>query len=272
MPKLIDAHTHVQFPQFDDDRDEVMKRVFDAGIWIVNAGADKESSQKAIELAHKYSEGVYATVGQHPSENDFDYNFYRALADDEKVVAIGEFGLEYYVRDPNLRKFGIRDEERERQKDVFLQHLKLAREVSKPLMIHCRDSHSCDSLICAFDDLIYLLGENREMLIKDRAGIIHFFTGSLENAKKLLQLGFYFTFGGLITFNREFDEVIKSIPLDRLLLETDAPYVAPAPYRGKRNEPSYVVEVAKKMAEIKGISFEEICRITTENTIKVFKL
>lgn len=272
IPKLFDAHTHVQFPQFDKDRDEIIKKALESGLWMVNAGADKESSKKSIELARKYPEGVYATVGQHPNENDFDYNFYKSLAEDPKVVAIGEFGFEYYIRDPNLQRFGIKDEERERQKEIFLNHLKLAQEVSKPLMIHCRDSHSLDSSFRAFDDLIDMLETNRAMLITGRPGVLHFFTGSLENAKKLLELGFYFTFGGLITFSRDFDEVIQSIPLSRLLLETDAPYVSPAPYRGKRNEPAYIIEVARKLAEIKKVSFEETCKATAENAVKIFNL
>lgn len=258
---IIDSHTHVQFHQFNEDREEVIKRALGNDIWMVNAGADKESSQKAIELAHKYQEGVYATVGQHPGENDFDYDFYKLLANDPKVVAIGEFGFEYYIRDPNLRKFGIKNEEKERQKDIFLGHLKLAKEVSKPLMIHCRE---------AFSDLIYTLKSN--ISNNKSPGIIHFFTGTIDDAKKLLDMGFYFTFGGLITFNRDFDEIIKFIPLENLLLETDAPYVTPEPYRGKRNEPSYIIETAKKMAEIKNISFEQVCEATTQNAKTIFNL
>ncbi|MDI6717603.1 MAG: TatD family hydrolase [Patescibacteria group bacterium] len=260
MPKLIDAHIHVQFPQFNKDRDEIIKRAFDNEIWIINAGADYKSSVKAVELSQKYPNGVFATVGRHPTAKetyDFQYNKFLNLAENKKVVAIGECGLDYYYN-PQTNAENI-----ENQKRLFIEHIKLAKEVKKPLMIHCRE---------AFPDLIKILIANYQLLIADRPGIFHFFTGALNDAKKLLEMGFYFTFGGLITFNREFDEIIKHIPMDRILTETDAPYVAPAPYRGQRNEPAYVIEVAKKMAEIKNISFEEIAKITIENAKRIFNI
>ena len=266
---LIDSHTHLQFPQFDKDRDEVIKRALDNAIWLVNVGADKESSIKAVELANKYKEGVYAAVGVHPHEirnenlgmrgGTFDYEFLKRLALEPKVVAIGEAGLDYY-RNREIQSAELRI--KNLQKEIFIKHIELAKEVNKPLMIHCRD---------AFPDLIEIL--NSEFLILNSPpGVVHFFTGTLDDAKKLLAMGFYFTFGGLITFNRSFDEIIKFIPMEKILLETDAPYVAPEPYRGKRNEPLYIIETAKKLAEIKGVSFEEICRQTTENAGRIFGL
>lgn len=257
MLKIIDVHTHLESQFFGDHRDEVLKRALDNEIFIINVGVNKKSSQEVIEIANKNSFGVWATVGQHPTENKkFDYDFYKKLALEKKVVAIGECGLDYFRLQSANRELKI-----EKQKEIFIQHIKLAKEIKKPLMIHCRD---------AFNDLIKILRTTNYVLQTNN--IIHFFTGTIDDAKKLLEMGFYFTFGGLITFNRDFDEIIKFLPLDKILLETDAPFVAPIPYRGQKNEPAYIVEIAKKMAEIKNISFEEICKQTTENAKVVFGL
>ena len=274
---LIDAHCHLQFPAFDRDRDETIRRAFKNNIGIINAGANKESSKKAVELARKYPQGLWAAVGLHPTEKEvFDYEFFKKLALDKKVIAIGECGLDYYRIKNN--ELGIRN----LQKEVFIKHIELANELKKSLMIHCRSgeaeqvSPQNEAGRDAFDDLIEILKTrlhyDRAMDEKLAPGVLHFFTGSLDDAKKLLAIGFYFTFGGLITFNRSFDEIIKFIPLERILLETDAPYVAPEPYRGKRNEPLYVIEIAKKIAEIKGISFNEAAVQTTKNALNLFKI
>ncbi|MBI2122068.1 MAG: TatD family hydrolase [Candidatus Sungbacteria bacterium] len=282
--KLFDVHTHTQFAAFKDEIDVVIKRALDAGIWLVNVGTQRDTSAKAVEIANKYSEGVYATVGLHPIHTEksfhdekelgalvfsnsrelenknlpgflsraeeFDYEYYKKLAEDPKVVAIGECGLDYY-RTKNL-------ELRTKQFDTFKKQIELAVELKKPLMIHCRN---------AFEDLIDILQTTNYKL---KSGIIHFFSGTVEDARKLLDLGFSFSFGGVITFTRDYDEVVKYMPLERILLETDAPYVAPVPYRGKRNEPLYVVEVAKKIAELKAVAPGDIERITTENALKIF--
>lgn len=277
MPKLIDSHTHVQFDVFKNEADQVIKRALDSGIWIVNVGSQKDTSKAAVEMAEKYSEGVYAVVGMHPGHANeshydseelgvgksfttrgeiFDYGYYKNLAENQKVVAIGECGLDYYHLDESI------SDAKEKQKIAFVQHIELAYEIKKPLMIHCRD---------AFGDLIDTLKSNSSKL-QAIPGIIHFFSGTKFNATELLDMGFYFTFGGVITFSRDYDEIINTIPLNRILLETDAPYVAPEPHRGKRNEPLYVEHVAKKMAEIRGIDFEEIARQTNENARLVFKI
>ncbi len=257
---IIDVHCHLQFPAFDKDRDEIVQKSLKSGIGMINSGVDKKSSQKAVELAQKYKEGIYAAIGVHPhnvlTESFEDYEFFKKLAKDSKVVAIGECGLDY---------FRIKNNESEiknLQKEIFIKHIQLAREINKPLMIHCRD---------AFDDLIDIL-DAKYKLLNTVPGVIHFFTGAFDDAKKLLEMGFYFTFGGLITYNRSFDEIIKYIPLERILSETDAPYVAPEPYRGKRNEPNYIIETVKKMAEIKNLSFEEVCKIIYKNSKKVFQI
>ena len=276
--KLFDVHTHTQFVAFKDETDAAIKRALDAGIWLGNIGTQRDTSAKAIEIANKYPEGVYATVGLHPIHTeksyhdeqelgimnkelgndsgfvsrgeDFDYEYYKKLAQDMKVVAIGECGLDYY-RIKNT-------ESRIKQEKAFRTQIELAVEVKKPLMIHCRN---------AFGDLIDILQTTNYKL---KPSIVHFFSGTVDDAQKLLDLGFSFSFGGVITFARDYDEVLKYIPLDRVLLETDAPYVTPTPFRGKRNEPLYVEEVASKIGETVNKDFSEIARITTENAMRIF--
>ena len=278
--KLFDVHTHTQFVAFKDETDAAIKRALDAGIWLVNIGTQRDTSAKAIEIANKYPEGVYATVGLHPIHTeksyhdeqelgimnkelgndsgfvsrgeDFDYEYYKKLAQDMKVVAIGECGLDYY-RIKNT-------ESRIKQEKAFRTQIELAVEVKKPLMIHCRN---------AFGDLIDILQTTNYKL---KPSIVHFFSGTVDDAQKLLDLGFSFSFGGVITFARDYDEVLKYIPLDRVLLETDAPYVTPTPFRGKRNEPLYVEEVASKIGETVNKDFSEIARITTENAMRIFDI
>jgi TatD DNase family protein len=266
---LFDSHTHVQFVAFKDDYQEVIKRALDCGIWLNNVGSQKATSEKAVRIAHDYNEGVYATVGFHPihvggGEEDsqeessadevFDYDFFKSLAVDPKVVAIGECGLDY---------FHLKNDTKNEQKDVFIKHIELAAEIKKPLMIHCRD---------AYPDLIEILRQERKRLSFDRPGISHFFTGNVADAELLLQMGFMFSFGGAITFSGNYDEVLRLIPIDRMLLETDAPYVAPIPFRGKRNEPLFVSYVADYIAKVKGVAPETAARQTTENALRVFAI
>ncbi len=269
MPKFFDVHTHVQFAAYAKDADEVIQRAFDAGVWIINVGTEKRTSEAGIALAEKYPEGVYATIGLHPNHaaasfhdtqelkeddiplgEDFDYDYYKKLAIHPKVVGIGECGLDYY-------RSGI--ETKEKQFAILEKQISLSNEVKKPLMIHCRD---------AFRDLISVFQSSRFVL--NNPGVIHFFSGTKEDARVLLDLGFSFSFGGVLTFTRDYDEVVKYIPLENIVLETDAPYITPVPYRGKRNEPAYVIEVAKKMAEIRRVSSEDISVQTVANTKRIF--
>lgn len=281
--KLVDAHTHVQFHAFEADSREVIERAFNAGVWLINVGTQIDTSRKAIALAESYSEGVYAAIGLHPIHTsksfhdaqelgeetgangftsrgeEFDSNVYLELAANSKVVAIGECGLDYY----RLEKTVNAQEQIEKQKIAFIKQIELAWEVKKPLMIHCRD---------AFSDLIEILKGNKSNLKSDYPGVIHFFTGTPEDAKILFEMGFAFTFGGVITFARNYDEIIKMLPADVILSETDAPYLAPVPYRGKRNEPAYVVETVRALAKIKNISFEQMAEITRNNAKRIFKI
>jgi len=278
-PKYIDAHTHVQFHAFENDWRDAIKRAANAGVALVNVGTQKDTSRRAVEISNHYHYGVYAAVGLHPIHTsksfhdphelgggeearaftsrgeEFDYDHYKKLAMHPKVVAIGECGLDYYRIDRSAPV------EKDGQKKAFRAQIELAREIGKPLMIHCRE---------AFGDLIRILIEEKSKLRPADPGVIHFFTGTKEEALALLELGFSFTFGGVITFARTYDEAIASIPLDRILSETDAPYVAPLPYRGKRNEPVYVIEIVKKLAELKGVPEEETALRIAENASRVF--
>lgn len=260
--KLFDSHTHLQFSQFDADREEIIRALGRADIKVINVGTGLEDSKKAVELAKKYPGQMWATVGLHPSDvlnENFDISKYRKLAEDDGVVAIGECGLDYFRTEGG--------EAQKRQKDIFLRQLGLAGALFKPLMIHCRPKAGDD----AYLDLLEIL-KSENLNIPTGNGTAHFFAGSKEIAKQFLDLGFYISFAGPITFAKEYEEVVAYVPLDRILIETDAPFAAPAPHRGKRNEPAYVEFVARKIAEIKGVEFEKIAEKTSENTSLLFQL
>jgi len=281
---FLDAHTHVQFAAYDSDRDDVIDRALKSGVRFINIGTQKDTSENAVRLAEKYSEGLYATVGLHPTHTapsyhdadelgeekesstkgeEFDFEYYKKLASNQKVVAIGECGLDYFHFDTTKS----REVQIQKQKEVFIAQMKLSNEVNKPLMIHCRE---------AISDLISIFHTQSSIYNLKNPGIMHFFSGTLDEARELLELGFSFTFAGVITFPPRkgefmgsYDELIRSIPLDRILSETDAPYVAPMPYRGKRNEPMYVIEVVKKLAQLKNISTEEMAEAIARNAHRV---
>ncbi len=269
-PRLIDIHSHLNFAAFDQDREAVIQRALDAGVWMINVGTQQDTSLKAVEIARQYKEGVYAAIGLHPihtekshydseelgggagfssREEKFDREFYKKLAEDPKVVAIGECGLDYYRLNAGRK---------EKQKAAFIRQIELAIEVDKPLMIHCRE---------AYDEVFEILREYPNI----RANL-HFFAADWQIAKKFLDLGFYLSFTGVVTFARQYDEVLEKMPLDRLMIETDAPYVAPASRRGQRNEPLYVEEIAKKIAVLRKVSFEKIAEITFQNTKRFFNI
>jgi len=288
MKSIIDVHSHVQFPAYDEDREAVIERAKMAGVKMIAVGTQTTTSEAAIKLAHQYPDNIWATVGYHPNHavvrsdrsvgaadkwhhdlkeqkkavpEKFDIEKLRSLAKDPKVAAIGECGLDYY-------RLAISDKRyetsiKEAQKEVFLQQVELAQELNKPLMIHCRPSKGADD---AYHDLLEILNPLPPTL----NSIVHFYVGSLAVTKKLVAAGFYFTFGGVITFARDYDESLRYIPLERILLETDCPYVAPAPYRGKRNEPAFIVETAKKMAELKNQDFSQLCEQIYSNSKAVF--
>ena len=275
--RIFDCHTHIHFPAYDLDRDEVIKRAQAAGVKMVCVGTQTSTSESAIKLAQKYSNDIWATVGFHPSHvnqnwhhdseeqketapEKFDIEKLRNLAKHPKVVAIGECGLDYYRLNQEAE---IRNQEKARQKDALLAQIEIAAELKKPLMLHVRPSKGADD---AYEDLLALLSRAKA------ARVIHFYGGVLEITKKFVERGFYFTFGGVVTFTEDYDEVIKYIPLKQILLETDAPYVAPTPYRGKRNEPAYIIETAKKISAIKNMEYDEVCETTFLNTLTALNL
>lgn len=258
-PQFFDTHTHVQLESFDIDRSDIIKRAERAGVWMVNVGVDLKSSEQAVALANQYPEGVYAAVGLHPNDvsRDVDFDVFAQLAEDKKVVAIGETGLDYFRSEDRAKQ--------ELQKEFLLKHVELAQKLKKPLIIHCREAHN---------DLVSLL-QATSYKLSPAPGVMHFFggEGAWEHVQDYLEMGFYLSFSGVVTFkDYAHIENLKQLRLDRILVETDAPFAAPVPYRGKRNEPSYVVETAKKIAEIRGISREELAKSTTENAKKLFKL
>ncbi|MES2953709.1 MAG: TatD family hydrolase [Patescibacteria group bacterium] len=256
---FFDVHSHIQDKAFDTDRAEVILRMKEKGIGSIVAGCDPEMNEGAVALAEAH-DFLWATVGLHPVEGSvlpYDGDTLRRLAEHPKVVAIGETGLDYFhITDP---------EKREAQKDLFETQIHLAEDVGKPLMIHIRPSKG--SRADAYWDALLLLDQ-----FPKAKGNIHFFAGDPKVAEEYLKRGFTLSLTGVLTFAREYDEVVKNAPLEMILSETDCPYVAPAPYRGKRNEPLYVEEVVKKIAEIRGEDVEAVGRAMVENAIRVFGL
>lgn len=278
-PKYIDIHSHTNFKAFDEDRSEVIRRALDAETFVINVGTQIDTSKKAVEMAHEYGEGVYAIIGLHPihtgaSYHDikelgeegkaftsrgevFDMDAYRELLKDEKVVGIGECGLDYYRCTP---------ETIEKQKQAFIEQIELANEFNKPLMLHIRNNPENNELD-AYTDSLEILKQHAKV-----KGDVHFFAGSVDIAKAFVDFGFTISFTGVLTFTHDYDEVVKAIPLDMIMSETDSPYITPVPYRGSRNEPVYVKEVVKRIAEIKGLSEEEVARIIVSNAKRVFAI
>ena len=248
MSNPFDTHCHPQFPQYDHDREEVIRR----GVPMLCVGTDIKTSKQALELAKNHSE-VWAAVGAHPNDiENLVMDEFVHLMNEEKIVAVGEVGLDYYRTKGN--------EKQKKQRDVFEQFINLAYQYQKPLILHCRDAHK---------DAIEILKSAGDILY---GGVAHSFTGTLEEAREYLNLGFHLGFNGIITFARQYDEIVVHTSLDKILLETDAPYLTPEPYRGKRNEPAYVLEVAKKVAELKNIPLETVIETTTQNTLNLFKI
>lgn len=274
---LIDTHCHIQFNAYKDDAGEVLKRCREKSMILNAVGSQRDTSVRAVEYAEKY-DFIWATVGLHPihthedevdegevkfksREEDFDYEFYKKLAGHPKVIAIGECGLELYHVPENINKEKFLD----KQKEVFLGQIKLAQELDLPLVIHVRDAHK---------EIMEVLKEQQNL-----KGVVHCYTGNWENAQIYLDMGLYLGFTGVITFppkktdpqaQTDLLEVVKNIPLDRILIETDAPYLAPQAYRGQRCEPWMVEEVAKKIAETRGQPLSDIENTVFSNAKKLF--
>ncbi|MHB0978245.1 MAG: TatD family hydrolase [Minisyncoccota bacterium] len=254
MPKYFDIHSHLNFHDYDVDRDEVMKRLASTETATIVVGTDFESSKWAVEIADKY-ENVYACIGVHPVDDPkivFEKFKFEELVKHPKVVAVGECGIDLFRID--------KEKDFERQKKLFIEQIEFAVEHDKPIMIHSRDAY--DEVLEILEPLIKLHGSKLR-------GNSHFFTGTLEQAKRYWAIGFTTSFTGVITFARDYDEVIKNAPLNMIMSETDAPWVSPTPYRGKRNEPSYVSEVVKKIAEIRGEDLEVVRNALVTNALNM---
>ncbi len=287
MPKYIDIHAHINFVAFDEDRDAVISHALEKDTWVINIGTQYDTSKKAVEMTNEYKEGVYSTIGLHPihtsaSYHDvnelgdegrafvsrgeiFDKEKYKELIKTGKVVGIGECGLDYY----HLSSDSV-----EKQKRAFIDQIELANELEIPLMLHIRnsDEHLDTS---AYQDVLEILKKHSKV-----KGVIHFFAGTLKDAQDFIDFGFYLSFAGVITYPPKkndprkinFEEIIKELPLDKIMADTDSPYVAPVPHRGKRNESVYVKDIVKKIAEIKFLDEEKVASQIVENAKKLFRI
>ena len=296
---LIDTHCHLNFQAYKRDADEVIRRALDAQTELIIPSAEQKTSRRALEIADKYDRGVYTAVGLHPVHlqdqefeeegrkikmkgERFDYNFYKKLAESEKTVAIGEVGLDYYYLPDDADKI---KQNKQLQQLTLLQQLELAYELNKPAIIHCRprSAEGSGEAREAHADLVPLLQtfyKNKKRRAAGR-GVIHSFFGDCDLAWKYFSLGFLISFTGDITFPpkknnlpayQARDELIRKVPSDKFMIETDSPFMAPVPFRGQRNEPARVIEVAKKIAELKNISLDSVAQATTKNAQTLFNL
>jgi TatD DNase family protein len=268
--KYFDAHTHTNFVAYKDDRDEVIQRSFEVGVGMNVVGTQLDTSREAVTLADTHDH-IYATIGLHPvhtakSYHDekelgeggkeftsrgevFDMAAYEALAISPRVIAIGECGLDYYRVEENTKDVQVR---------AFIEQIELANKLDKPLMLHIRN---------AYEDALEVLKAHAKV-----RGDIHFFAGDWDTAKKFLDIGFTLSFTGVVTFTHDYDEVVKNTPLDMMLSETDAPYITPVPFRGKRNEPAYIPYIVKAIAGIRGEDEEAVRIQLLQNAQRVFKI
>lgn len=260
-----DTHCHLDMERFADDREEVFARMQEADMIANTVGVDYASSRQAVSIAEK-RENVYAVVGQHPVDNKtetFDSEAYKPLLAHEKVVAVGECGLDYFRTEPEDEK------EKQRQRETLEAQVALAVECDMPLMLHCRPSNgTMDAYEETLDILERYNAEHGETL----RGTAHFFVGDESIARRFFDIGFHVSFPGIITFVRDFDAVIRNAPQERILSETDAPFAAPEPHRGKRNEPAFVQHVVQKIADVRDEPVEQIRDQLVKNAKELFLL
>lgn len=286
--KYIDIHAHINFKAFENDRDAVISRSLENDTWIINIGTQYDTSKKAVEITNEYKEGVFACIGLHPihtgaSYHDiselgeggkeftshgevFDKEKYRALAKNGKVVGIGECGLDYY----HLDEYSI-----EKQKIAFIDQIKLANELNLPLMLHVRNNPNNKTHNAYFD--VYELIKQYSDVQRPIKGVSHFFAGSIDDMKRFVEIGVMVSFAGPITYKPkpeicDYFGVIKETPLDMILSDTDSPYVAPVPHRGKRNEPLYIKDIVSKIAQIKGLDVDQMSQFILNNAKRLFDI
>jgi TatD DNase family protein len=264
---FVDTHAHLNFPEFAKNYREVIERAKKAGVrTIICASADIKTSKRAIEIANEYPKGIYAAVGIHPIHADQNnFQELKKLTKDKKVVAIGETGLDYKeIQNAKVKMQNDKEKLKNNQKELFESHLEIAKKIGKPLIFHCRDGRS---------DFVKIIKKYAGDFKSGRMrGVMHCFPGNWDFAREILDLGMMISYTGLITFTKREDqlEAVKKIPLERLMIETDCPFMAPEPYRGQRNEPAYVLEIAKKIAELKNISVDKVAETTTKNAMEFF--
>lgn len=279
---LIDTHAHVNFNAFKNDADDVIRRSLAFGTWMILVGSEIKTSKRALEYSNKYEKGVYAAVGLHPMHtheqkaggDDYDFttrceefscDVYEKLAQFKKTVAVGEIGLDYYhidIKNPGASAI------KQKQKEIFERQLELANNLKLPVIIHCRQAH---------DDMLEILKKfkkNCKDAISNNTswGVMHCFSGDEELAWRYFGLGLNISFNGLITFSAQWDDLIRRLPNDKFMIETDCPYMTPEPFRGQRNEPILVKKVAERIAEIKNLSFERIAELSSANARKLFNI
>lgn len=280
ISRLVDTHAHLNFFDYEKDRKETIGRSLEKSIWMINVGTNFQSSQKAAAIAEKYPAGIFAAIGLHPTniehekfklfsgkgpkklenflEDDFEAEKYEVLAGNKKVAAVGEIGLDYFYKPKDLAEL---DGYKAKQKEIFRKQLDFAEKMGLPVIIHCRDAH---------DEMITIL-EQRIADGRRLKGVIHCFNGTLAQAEKYLALGLLIGINGII-FKIDLKETIKKIPLEKIILETDCPFLVPPMAGSKRNEPGFLPFIAEKLAEIKGIDFETAAKTTTGNACQLFKI
>lgn len=259
MLGIFDSHAHYDDSRFDEDREELLTKMAEAGVtYIVNVSADMESVIGNREIVKKYP-FIYGSAGVHPEDadklTDADMDIIREAAGDEKIVAIGEIGLDYHYPEP----------ERSIQKEWFIKQLDIAAELQMPVIIHSRE---------AAEDTMNILSSYNGRLFKGNAGVVHCYSYSVEMALKYIDMGYNIGVGGVLTFSnaKKLKEVVKNIPLEKIVIETDCPYLAPTPHRGERNDSRLLIYVADAIAEIKGVSRQEVISVTCENALKMYRI
>lgn len=263
--EYFDIHSHLNDSRFIADLDDVLVRMREAKTKSIVVGTDLEMSKHAIRLAEANPD-LWATIGLHPTDNDkeeFDSMMYDKMASHQRVVAIGECGLDYYWPEHDAWPKG-EEEEKHRQRALFKKQIVVAEKAGKPLMIHGRPRKGS---MDAYEDVLEVLNEHPSVV-----GNIHFFVGNVDIARRFLDRGFTMSYTGVLTFSGDYDEVVRFIPISKIMSETDAPYVAPKAMRGKRNEPNFVSETVRRIAEIKGEDEERVKTVLVENAFREFKL
>lgn len=281
---LIDTHAHVNFRAFQDDAEDTLRQALQKDVWVVNVGSQIDTSRQAVELAKKFETGIYAAVGLHPEhthsqfvdeeethfktrEEEFNYEEYKKLAAHPKVVGIGECGLDYYRLPEGLEREKVKN----LQHKAFISQIRLAKELNKTLVIHSRSTKGTDNAGLDILEILKSQISNSKFPIRF---VLHSYTGSPDVLQEFIGLGAYVSFNGIITFDKtgNMEKLVQITPMEKLVLETDCPYLSPVPHRGKRNEPANVKLVAEKLSVLKDLSLQEVENVTTINAKTLFNL